>query len=206
MSGEMPGGLRERKKAKTRQALIDTALELFIRNGFDQTTVEQIAEACDVAPRTFFRYFPSKEDLLFADSEAHLDQLLEALAARPAEESALRAVRNAVLELTDVYEHEREALLAKARVMAEIPSCATQGLERQQGWEQELIARLARREPSTDPGSALRLRLVAAASTAAMRAAVDVWIAGDDGRTLQELIAEAFDRLAEGLDGPADRA
>src|SRR6201987_831072 len=90
---ERPLGLRERKKIKTRQAIRREAISLFDANGYAATTVEQIAAAAHVSPRTFFRYFPSKESLLLADD---LDPLiLEAFKAQPADLSPGQAIRRA---------------------------------------------------------------------------------------------------------------
>jgi AcrR family transcriptional regulator len=90
---DRPLGLRERKKIKTRQAISREALRLFDANGYAATTVEQIAEAADVSPSTFFRYFPSKESLLLADD---LDPLvLEAFKAQPPDLSPSQAIRRA---------------------------------------------------------------------------------------------------------------
>jgi AcrR family transcriptional regulator len=90
---DRPLGLRERKKIKTRQAIRREALRLFDANGYAATTVEQIAEAAEVSPSTFFRYFPSKESLLLADD---LDPLvLEAFMAQPPDLSPGQAIRRA---------------------------------------------------------------------------------------------------------------
>ncbi len=90
---DRPLGLRERKKIKTRQAIRREALRLFDTNGYAATTVEQIAEAAEVSPSTFFRYFPSKESLLLADD---LDPLvLEAFKAQPPDLSPRQAIRQA---------------------------------------------------------------------------------------------------------------
>ena len=78
----MPGSLRERKRAKTRRALIDAAVELFDRQGYEQTTVAQIAAAAEISTRTFFSYFASKEDLLFPDSQARVQAVLDAIGQR----------------------------------------------------------------------------------------------------------------------------
>ena len=92
-AADRPPGLRERKKIKTRQAIRREAFRLIDENGYTATTVEQIAEAADVSPSTFFRYFPSKESLLLADD---LDPLiLAALSAEPPDLSPTQAIRRA---------------------------------------------------------------------------------------------------------------
>ncbi|HWF27848.1 MAG TPA: TetR family transcriptional regulator [Mycobacterium sp.] len=90
---EAPLGLRERKKIKTRQAIRRAAFRLIDENGYAATTVEQIAEAAEVSPSTFFRYFGSKESLLLADD---LDPLiLAAFEAQPPDLSLIQAFRRA---------------------------------------------------------------------------------------------------------------
>ena len=90
---EAPLGLRERKKIKTRQAIRREAFRLIDENGYSATTVEQIADAADVSPSTFFRYFPSKESLLLADD---LDPLIvAAFDAQPPDLSPIQAIRRA---------------------------------------------------------------------------------------------------------------
>ena len=93
--GERPApGLRERKKAKTRAAIQRHALRLFREQGYDATTVEQIAEAAEVSPSTFFRYFPTKEDVVLYDA---FDPVLFAtFAAQPAEVRPIQAIRRSV--------------------------------------------------------------------------------------------------------------
>jgi AcrR family transcriptional regulator len=84
-------GLRERKKAKTRTAIQDHALRLFAEQGYEATTIEQIADAAEVSPSTFFRYFPTKEDVVMYDALDPL--LLAAWEAQPAELSPVGALR-----------------------------------------------------------------------------------------------------------------
>ena len=87
-------GLRERKKLKTRAAIQKEAMRLFLEKGFDATTIEEIAEAVEISPSTFFNYFPSKEDVVFEDE---LDPLiLTAFDALPAETHPVRRLRMAM--------------------------------------------------------------------------------------------------------------
>jgi AcrR family transcriptional regulator len=89
-----PVGLRERKKARTEAAIREHAMRLIREQGYQATTVEQIAEAAEVSPSTFFRYFPTKEDVVLYDA---LDPvMLEAFRAQPAELSPIRALRAAM--------------------------------------------------------------------------------------------------------------
>src|ERR1700749_5229695 len=94
-SGE-PAGLRERKKARTRAAIRQEALRLFREQGYQATTVEQIAAAAEVSPSTFFRYFPTKEDVVLQDD---MDtRVLDAFARQPGDLSPIAAVRAALRE------------------------------------------------------------------------------------------------------------
>lgn len=105
-------GLRERKKLRTREAIIDAALALFAERGFDRTTVADIAAAADIAPRTFFGYFPTKEDVVFHDFGAVLSGLEARLAAREPDVSAIDAMRAwiaAIIADTD-FDDPRERL------------------------------------------------------------------------------------------------
>jgi AcrR family transcriptional regulator len=102
-------GLRERKKARTRAAIREHALRLFREKGYQDTTVEQIAAAAEVSPSTFFRYFPTKEDVVLQDDMDVL--LLEALSAQPAELSPIAAMRAATRQALEAISEEDLAQL-----------------------------------------------------------------------------------------------
>jgi AcrR family transcriptional regulator len=114
-------GLRERKKARTRQAIQEHALRLFREQGYDHTTVEQIADAAEVSPSTFFRYFPTKEDVVLYDA---LDPLLiEAFRRQPAGTTALRALRESMHEIWNALTpEEMDEQLERGRLAYEVPA------------------------------------------------------------------------------------
>ena len=191
-------GLRERKKERTRQDLVRSALRLFADRGFDQVTVEELAAECEVSPRTFFRYFASKEDVLFSQGDRSLVQLLETLSGEPADVSPLEALRQAVRTLAENYEEDREAVILRHRIMSATPALRTRAAERQQGWEAAVIDQL-RLSGQTNGMDELDIRLVVAAATTALRVAVTVWVGDTTDLGLEALIDTTFDRLHRGL-------
>src|SRR3954466_1872858 len=116
---ERPDGLRERKKAKTRAAIRDHALRLFRENGYQRTTCEQIAAAAEVSPATFFRYFPTKEDVVLQDDYDPL--MAAAVAARPRRERPFQAVRRALGEtLAQLPEQEMTLVHERTRLLLSV--------------------------------------------------------------------------------------
>jgi AcrR family transcriptional regulator len=198
-------GLRERKKARTRESLQEAAIERFARQGFDGTTVEEIAEACEVSPRTFFRYFPTKEDVLFADAAARRERLLAMIAERPAAEPAFTALRAAMRTLTADYQDDRDAMVTRSRIVAASPHLQAYKAEHQHGWEADVVDALERRAAAQhDAVARNELMLVTAVTTAAFRVAIDAWVADASAPDLGVLLDDAFARLAAGFDAGFD--
>jgi AcrR family transcriptional regulator len=111
-------GLRERKRLQTRAAIARAAVELFDRQGFQETTIPQIAEAADVSPRTVSAYFPHKEELAFADGEEVMQSLEARLTDRGPDESATDALRAWIEGYLEIHaEHDDEELLMRRRVV-----------------------------------------------------------------------------------------
>ena len=105
---EATAGLRERKRARTRRAIAEAALELFDRRGFHATTIPQIAAAADVSPRTVSGYFPAKEDLAFPDADERIAALEQRLRTRPPGETAADALRAWLPEMLAGDAHRAE--------------------------------------------------------------------------------------------------
>ncbi|MGO9408776.1 MAG: TetR family transcriptional regulator [Acidimicrobiales bacterium] len=117
---ELPTGLRERKKAKTRLAIREHAMALFKDQGYDKTTVEQIAAAAEVSPSTFFRYFPSKEEVVLQDDYDAL--LIAAFHAQEVGVPPLQALRNAISEVfLSMPEGQQAQEAERIRLMTEVP-------------------------------------------------------------------------------------
>lgn len=125
---ESGAGLRERKKARTRAAIRSHALRLFHDQGYEQTTVDQIAEAAEVSPSTFFRYFPTKEDVVLQDD--YDAPLIAAFQAQPAHLPPTTALRNALHDVfASVAPDERDQELARAALIFSVPELRARMLD-----------------------------------------------------------------------------
>jgi AcrR family transcriptional regulator len=188
------GGLRERKRARTRAAIEHAALELFEAQGYEATTVEQIAARAEVGPATFFRYFPSKAEVVVGHGNQQLPSMAQAIHDRPAGENALLAIRHAVL---DEWVAAVDPQLTARRSAIVASSDALSGLSYHRGrmWLDVFSAALAERR-GVPPHDA-RCVLLARIALEALAAAVEGWIdAGCEG-DLATAVEAAFDLTVE---------
>lgn len=192
-----PPGLRERKKERTRQQFLTAAAELFLERGFDDVTIEQIAARADVSPRTFFRYFRGKDDLVLAELEQRLDQLLTLLRARPAAEPAFDALAAALLGLAAEMTGHREQARRLHALMRQSPGLLAANMLALQAWETTLVGELATRADL--PPDDLRARVWTGAALTALRVASDVWLEGDAEGPLGPLLDDALGALRRGV-------
>jgi AcrR family transcriptional regulator len=123
-----PAGLRERKKARTRASIREHALRLFREQGYQVTTVEQIAAAAEISPATFFRYFPTKEDVVLQDDFDLIT--IAALTAQPPELSPIAAFRAAAASsLAAMTEADKDVFRETSRLTAQVPEIRARALD-----------------------------------------------------------------------------
>ncbi len=149
-AADPPAGLRERKKARTRAAIQEQALRLFRERGYAATTVEQIAEAAEVSPATFYRYFPTKEDVVLQDG---LDLItMEALEAQPPGLAPIAAVRAAVaLARTRFTAADRERFRETTALTMTVPEIRARALD-EFARTLDVFARALARRSGRQPG------------------------------------------------------
>ena len=183
-AGEQTLGLRDRKKIRTRDAIRREALRLIKANGYANTTIEQIALAAEIAPSTFFRYFPSKESALIAND---LDKVtVDALAAQPADMPGLKAFRRSLeITLATVSATEWHFERARLRLVLSVPELKAAQLDEYH----RTVARLAEAEARRTGRDAadLEVRVFVGALAGGMMTALDGSPAGVADRLYQTL-------------------
>ena len=200
--------LRERKKQRTREALLRSALELFTTQGYERTTVDEIAEAVDVSQRTFFRYFAGKEDVAFTVQEMTEARFVEAVRARPPHEAPLEALRQAVLEGWDGIRETVESAvpvelyLRMYRTIESTPALLAAHLRRSAATE-ETIARLLAEREGVDVDADPRPRLAVAVFGGVIRVTERQWCTGEDFslEAIRQLTASYLDLVGSALTG-----
>ena len=197
----MTSGLRERKKLATRAALHEAALQLVAERGLDHVSVDDIADRADVSPRTFFNYFPSKDDAVLGLDPEGSTQLVEAFLARPADESPVEALRAVARAQAAEMATETELWPLRLRVIDAHPALLGRLAASFAEAERVLADAIAVRS-GTRVGTDAYPTLLAAASTAAMRTSLHRWLSGDFTASLPGLVDEAWNLLTAGLPTP----
>ncbi|MEV0084984.1 helix-turn-helix domain-containing protein [Saccharopolyspora sp. NPDC050642] len=198
-----PQDRRHRRTMRTRAAIEAAALKLFTEQGFASTTVEQIAEAADIAPRTFFRHFPSKDAVLFGDPGRETERMREVLAARPAGEHPMRSLAAALLDAAERIEQDRAQHLMRAELLDGLEHAGDYELHLiRQRWVQDMAALVAERTGTGDDDP----RTVAYSITlmSCYGSAMHSWLVGTGGTPLREILARVLDETAGGLAQAAD--
>lgn len=166
-------------------------MALFLERGFDNTTVDQIAEAAGISRRSFFRYFVTKEDVVLGDLAALGERVRTALQGRPAEESAWAALRAAFTTLRDPDQPPATAL-AVAQIYHEAPSLRARHLEKHLHWQELLAPEVEKRLGITNPSRPdPRARAVVAAALACLDTAVEAWHESGGEADLDDLFDQA---------------
>jgi AcrR family transcriptional regulator len=195
-------GRRDRRKQRTRDALIAAALSLVDERGLDRVTVDEISEAAGVSARTFFNYFAGKAEALIGDPLIGARDLRERLRAVPAELPVISALLLALEPAIDQIQSDRQLWLTRLRVIEANPGLLPALLARGADAEQEFIAAVAERTDA--PADSAYPQVTAAAVGAVFRTAMRRW-AADGERLLSGFVQEAFDLLASGLAGPTHK-
>ncbi|MDG6100529.1 TetR family transcriptional regulator [Dactylosporangium aurantiacum] len=183
--------LAERKRQLVRDELTEAALKLLAFQGFEETTIDQMAAAAGVSRRTFFRYFQSKEDVIIEFLSDHGRQLSQILSARPTTEPPAVALQHTLRAFTDTFwEHpEKSQRLAKATMTT--PALLARYLERQFSWRAMLTPVLAARM-GADADTDLRPAVLVGVAFAAFDTALMRWVELDSATDLNALLSECF--------------
>ncbi len=181
-----------------RDEVSEIAFRLFSEQGFDKTTVEQIAAEAGLSRTTFFRYFGTKEELVLGKMGEFGHKIAAALAARPADEGLWEALRRSFDVITEPDADEPQPFLNLMRLLDDACALMTRQWEKTQGWQSLLVPEASRRL-SGDPDTTddLRARALVASAISCLDAATDSWTADGGTTPLSELLDRAMGVLVE---------
>ncbi|MEU6989663.1 TetR family transcriptional regulator [Streptomyces sp. NPDC046465] len=199
-TAETPGtaprmGLRERKKLKTRLAIRNATYRLIREQGYEATTVEQIAEAAEVSPSTVFRYFPTKEDIVLTDE---YDPLLEnELRERPADEPIVESLRHVMRRAVGAgFAEEPEVSRLRTKLMTEVPAVRSRMME-SMSVTGGILCRVLAERTGRDPGD-LEVRAFSMSLIGALTETAAYWAEHDHEDDLPTLVDRTLDMLISG--------
>lgn len=192
----VPAARAGRRPATSRAELEHLAFELFERDGFEHTTVDDIAAAAGIGRRTFFRYFASKNDIPWGDFDDRLDLMRAGLAEHPPSTPLMDAVRETLLDFNRVDPAEQHWHRRRMRLILEVPALQAHSTLRYAHWRQVLAGFVAHR--LAQPPDALAPQAISYATLGVALAAYERWLR-DDGTDLADLLDTAMRELAAGF-------
>lgn len=192
------------KRDAVRAGLARVAIDLFARDGFEAVTIEEIARAAGISPRTFFRYFPSKDDIVLELASRLHDRLLNAFEERPEHETAVEALHRAYLVTSTVTPEDRDRVLRVGRILSASPALRSASYGRPWADGAPIVGRLAERmgADARDPRPRVIVAAMAAVATTEWHAWVDDGGIGDPAQRIDAALA----MLEVGLGGLGTRA
>jgi AcrR family transcriptional regulator len=196
-AGERAETLRHRHAARTRAAIVSASLALFEERGFSSTTVDDIARRADVAPRTFFRYFPTKEAVLFADGAAQRERIVQQLVGRPAGEHPFLSLVSAVGVLADEMAARSDDVRLRRRIAAESPIVWAYERTLLEADMADALAGFVAGRLGVSPHDDPRPRVWAALAMTSFRIAFHQWLDGGQAGQLRQLVDAALAAAAE---------
>lgn len=198
MSEKNSQGLRARKTERTRTQLAEGAVRLFLERGFDKTSIDDIVNEVEVSRRTFFRYFPSKEDVVLGWIDREAKMMLSDLEDSPPSENAFASMRRILSSYAGKLVNGPKSVIAIIRLLENARAVRTAYLEREQALQRGFTDLVARKL-QTNAQSDILPNLLVGIAFAAKRAAFDVWVARDGKVDLAALTEETFLRLEKEL-------
>jgi AcrR family transcriptional regulator len=192
IAGELKEGRRERKRRQTRERIEQAAMALFLDRGFDGTTIEDITDAADVSKRSFFDYFPSKEEVVFAWQDSFADSLAAAVAERPVDEPVVKVVEAALTSAVMAALDPQS--LALHDLIRETPVLSARHQLKYTKLEQKLSEALLARTGGND-AEQLRIRLLSAVVVGALRVGGERWHEQQHTGSMEAFAREIFKEL-----------
>lgn len=193
IDGAVREGRRERKRRQTRERIETTALKLFLERGFDNTTIEDITEAADVSKRSFFDYFPSKEDVVAAWQDGFADELIGAVAAQPADAPLVDVIETAINAALRAAISDPQHL-AIAALIRDTPALRSRDQLKYAKLERKLTDALHARCSAGDE-ERFRLSVLAAAVVGMLRIGGERWSGAQKDLPLEEFASGMFHEL-----------
>jgi AcrR family transcriptional regulator len=187
---------RDRLRAVTRRAvqaeIAGAAMDLFLKQGFDETTVDQIAAVVGMSGRSVFRYFATKEDMVLGGMLEIGRDVAAALEARPAGEPPWEALRRALDEQLNALKEDGGQALARATMLATTPALRAAAQQKHAQWEELFLPHVVRRVEGPVATRELRARAIISAVLACLDVAVEMWTKSAGTKALDTLLDTAI--------------